>query len=219
MKEPQNQTRWWLIGSIILICMAVIASFGFVSLRYRSQETEQLRLECAALRAMVVELQAAIQQIRSDGGDSANIRGLPAMPTDPSNPALVRAIAELSLSQSNTAIVIERLLRATAGIQATESIEQAQKRLQALEASAVEEQQRCDAMKQKVNALLLSLKVPDDVASIPAAKALESPSLQAYWPYFEAKKELEPMQRILESLKIRLVQDRINVATEAAGSR
>ena len=83
----------------------------------------------------------------------------------------------------------------------------------------MEEQQRCDAMKQKVTALLLSLKVPDDVVSIPTAKALETPSLQAYWPYFEAKKELEPLQRIVESLKIRLVQDRLNATIEAAGNR
>ena len=54
---------------------------------------------------------------------------------------------------------------------------------------------------------------------MPTSKALEMQSLQAYWPYFEAKADLEPMQRLMESIKVRLVQERVNAAVEAAGNR
>jgi hypothetical protein len=220
------RVRTCVTGFVLLGGIALVLAVMLTNREKVDPGLDELRNECIALRTQIdtcattmAELQASVQQLRNARRDLPAGRPASGSNTVSSDLAWVRALSELSLAQSNTALVVERLLKSTSDVKTPETPEQAMKRRHALEASATEEQQRCDDMKQKVTELLFSLKVPDEVATTPTSKALEMPSLQAYWPYFEAKRELEPMQRILESLKARLAQERIHARLEAEGVR
>lgn len=88
-----------------------------------------------------------------------------------------------------------------------------------LEADAAVQQQKLNAAKQKVEQLVLSLQVPDDVALMDAAAGLDVPGLKKFWPYFEAKRERDEIQRFISIAKIKAESERLDLETEAAKHR
>ena len=142
-----------LLVGIALVCTVLLTKWG-----KSDQGIDELRRECAALRAQIeacststAELQATMQQLRGARSDLPARRILPGIGAESSDLALVRALTELSVVHSNTAIVFERLLKSTLDVKPAQTSEQIWKGRQALEASAVQEQQRCEEMKQKGN--------------------------------------------------------------------
>ena len=88
-----------------------------------------------------------------------------------------------------------------------------------VEALAQEGKQHLQAIKQKATELLTSLNVPDDISRMDANKALDTPDLRPYWPFFEAKREREILQTLEDRLRMRLIQEQVDAAAAATGKQ
>lgn len=184
------------------------------ALRELRREAAELREQLEARDTTISSLQAEVQQLRrgvlvADGARTSSV--------SPSDLEWARRVTELTLHQSNTAVIIERLLARTPD--APPPAVAAQRRaagLAALEASVQEEQQKLEAAKQKAAELLISLNIPADVSTMDAAKGLDTASLRAYWPYFEAKRERDSLQFLEERFRLRLIAERLDARIEAA---
>ena len=73
-----------------------------------------------------------------------------------------------------------------------------------------------EAVKQGAAELLLSLNISPEVSTMDVAKALDTASLRAYWPYFEARRERDSLQYFIERLRGRLLQERVDSRIEGA---
>jgi len=124
-------------------------------------------------------------------------------------------LAELAVLQSNTLALVERLMARAASLAPPESLHQREAGITALESAAAEHQQKLDAIKQKVVDLLVTLNIPPEVSSMDAAKVFDNPSLRTYWPFFEAKRQRENMQFLLERLQARLMQEKLEAKVQA----
>jgi hypothetical protein len=130
---------------------------------------------------------------------------------------LARRVAELTLLQSNTAVVVERLLARTADAPPPAVV--AQRRdaaIAALEVTIQNEQQRLEAAKERVAELLIRLSIPAEVSTMDATKGLDTTSLRAYWPFFEAKRERDVLLSLAERLQLRLIQERVEPVVDGA---
>jgi hypothetical protein len=85
-------------------------------------------------------------------------------------------------------------------------LRQRQPDLAALDATLTAQQVKVDAVKQKAEQLLTTLNVPEDLAKMDgeAMANLSSESLEHYMPYFQAKRELESMERFTTVLKMKM---------------
>jgi len=122
----------------------------------------------------------------------------------------------LTVLQSNTLALVERLMaRAAAAQPPPESPRQQEAAIAALEFSAAEHQQKLDAVKQRAAELLAALNIPAEVSTMDPSKALDTASLRAYWPFFEAKRERDSMQFLMDRLRLRLAQEQLDARVEA----
>ncbi len=121
---------------------------------------------------------------------------------------LARRIADLTVLQSNTLALVERLMARTPEPQMVPpSPQQRQAGIAALETSAQEFQHNFEATKQRAAELLTSLNIPADVSTMEPSKALDTASLKPYWPFFEAKKDRERAERLMVSVQLRIAQE------------
>ena len=70
------------------------------------------------------------------------------------------------------------------------------------------QEQKVEAAKQKVKRLLSALNVPEEASQMDSAAALDTASLKQYWPYFEAKKELEEAVSLEVTMRLLVVRAR-----------
>ena len=70
------------------------------------------------------------------------------------------------------------------------------------------QEQKVEAAKQKVKRLLSALNVPEEASQMDSAAALDTVSLKQYWPYFEAKKELEEAVSLGVTMRLLVVRAR-----------
>lgn len=115
----------------------------------------------------------------------------------------------LTRLQSNTLSLIAR----QSGVRLEETSEQSQQRQQdaivSLRSTLVEQQLKLQTAKEKFKEVLVSLNVPDDVAILNPQAALSSLKNQAYWPYFETRKELDAQQLLVDKLQMQFIAQQI----------
>lgn len=210
----------WPIVAIALAVFGAVAWLVFSERSGREAASNELRKEISELRSQLASsdvtlsaLQAETQQLRrgalAAGGSQATVGSLP-------ETELNRRFAELTRLQSNTAILVQGLVTRTTD--ASSPVPDALRRqaaIVALEASVQEHGQRVEAAKQRATDLLLSLNIPAEVSTMDAAKALDTASLRAYWPYFEAKRERDTLQNLAERIQSRLLAERVDAAIAA----
>lgn len=67
-----------------------------------------------------------------------------------------------------------------------------------------------DSASLKLQELMTSLNVPDEVAALDDDMGLSIPSLRAYWPYFETRKEWLWAQRNAKIIRMKLQMSEID---------
>jgi len=221
MNVSPNRLRRLLILMVALGGLGAVAALILferarttTALRELRREAAELREQLEARDTTISSLQIEVQQLRR-GALVAN--GARTSSVSPVDMEWARRVTELTLQQSNTAVIIERLLARTADAPPPAVVAQRREAaLTALEASVQEEQQKLEAAKQRAAELLISLNIPADVSTMDAAKALDTASLRAYWPYFEAKRERDSLQYLAERFRLRLMQEQLDARIEAA---
>ena len=144
---------------------------------------------------------------------------------------LVVAVETGAVVETSTALELARRLEATASIQqqTLELVQKLGKRMGALETERSPEQIKAQVAgleqardeirvkladaKKKVADLLNTLAVPEEVAVLDYSRAMNMPSLQRYWPFFEAARDRENMVIVAERLNLRIIQEQIEAHT------
>jgi hypothetical protein len=125
---------------------------------------------------------------------------------------LQRRMAEVSALQARAAEMVAALAAMREAPEATEIPEHADRArvsVQVYEKHLEEARAKATTLATQTKDLLVSLNVPRDIAHMDAAKALASVDLQPYWPYFEARREVEAQNDIVERIRIRMLQETI----------
>ena len=182
--------------------------------------TAELRAQLEERDRLISSLQVDLQQMQSQIRVAPELTRSKVNPSDTAEFRLAQRIAELGVQQSNTAVIVERLVAMIPDTEApAQSAQRSRALLPALEASAQEEQRKWELVTQKAAELLTNLNVPPETAMIPPNQALHNVNLRAYLPFFEAKMEREFQQRIAEAIRTKLMTERIESGAEAVTNR
>lgn len=180
-------------------------------------QSEELRSQLETCDQTIIELRSSIERLQRSAVSSP-----PTEPTTRANPAtssendLARRLVELTLLQSNTLALVEKLMTRAAELQSPpESPKQSEAAITALELSLADYQQKLVETKQRAAELVVTMNIPAEVSTMEASKALDIASLKPYWPFFEAKRERDSMQLLMERLRMRLAQEQLDAAIQA----
>jgi chromosome segregation ATPase len=178
---------------------------------------EDLRSQLEARDQTIIELRSSIERLQH-----STVSAPPTELATRANSAtstendLARRLAELTVLQSNTLALVERLMARAADLQsAPESPRQSEAAVTALELSVAEYQQKLEETKQRAAELVVTLNIPAEVSTMDASKALDIANLKPYWPFFEAKRERDSMQLLTERLRMRLAQEQLDARIQA----
>jgi hypothetical protein len=194
---------------MLALSLLALALMVVLFLRIRERSV----VEAAAWQARLAERDAMINGLRRD---IANVRAfVEAMGDGRPNPRttaptaadreLRRQAARLSMLQSNTQEVIEQLRGASKTAEepgaGSGTGEASQTALEDLIHETLEDLEEAN---QRTAQLRASLDVPEEVAGMDPDTALELERWRDYWPYFEAAKDRDNLQRIATALQRRL---------------
>lgn len=79
-----------------------------------------------------------------------------------------------------------------------------------LEALFQEEFQRFQILEEQTAALVLHLNISEEISMMDAQTGLDTAALRAYWPFFEVKQLRDRHRNVVDSIKMKLAQERIN---------
>jgi hypothetical protein len=186
-----------------------------------------LQLQAAELRSQLEARDQTITDLRSsiERLQQSTLGTMPAKRIQQPDSAasteieFARRLAEMTVLQSNTLALVEKLMGQVTNLQPTESPQQKQAGLVVLEQSVTEFQQKVDAARQRTADLLVTLNMPAEVSTMDPSKALATASLKPYWPFFESLREREHLTFLLEKLQARLLQDQLDARAAAEKAR
>ncbi len=186
------------MGAFALLAVAASLALILGVTFFKSQSAlERLRQECAQLQQAGMERDARIAELQTRIENQQ------------------RTVA--TLAQSATPLAPEP--QSTPGKQSSqespppESAELKRQRaaaaLDALKAACLEQSNRLAAARSAFYSLATRMSVPADIAGMSPAKGLEAPSLRPYWPFFEARKELDFQQTMADRLRLRTLSEEL----------
>lgn len=207
-----------VLGFLVVAALATIVIYE--RLRHRATVTRLVR-ERNELESRVEARDLTITQLKSEVRNLRSLLGTPAPPRPaarsasplPAEAELRRQIADLQASHSNTLALAGSLLTDKSSSEAEEEARRTNAEVLAeLESASSEAAQNAETARQRTEELLDSLKVPADVEALSAESALATPDLRSYWPYFEARREHDILERVAEALRLRLIQETASTA-------
>jgi hypothetical protein len=209
--------RFWVGCAVVVFALAA----SFMKMRSDSALLEASRRECAELRAQIDARDQTISDMREKLANQSQLESLPRSASPASAPdaswKLANRLEQLAVQQTNILALVQKLASKEETLQSGQGRLPGQERVVAsLDAQATAQQQRLEAAKQKVEQLVLSLQVPDEVALMDAAAGRDVPGLKKYWPYFEAKRERDELQRFITIAKIKAESERLDLESETA---
>ena len=228
MENCSHHPKDRLLRIVASIAIGIIAVFvvtersrNRVALEELGRVTAELRAQLEERNGVISSLQADLQQMQSQVRAAPQSNHMNMSPSDSfAESRLAQRIAELGVQVSNTAMVVERLAARIPGTDfPAQTAERSKALLPALEVSAQEEQRKAELATQRAAELLTNLNVPPEAAMIPPNQALDNVDLRAYWPFFEAKKERDVQQRIVEAIRLKLMSEKIESGVEALTNR
>jgi hypothetical protein len=126
------------------------------------------------------------------------------------NSGLEEHLQELWQAHSNTVVLLDRLMERSGLVPSPRPSEQhLHARIGQLQSSATEQEQRIELAMQSIQRLYRNLNVPEELDQIDPQSGLQMATLANYWPFFEAKRELENLRRVGDALRLRLAHERI----------
>lgn len=209
-----------VIGAIAILLMGIAigsAWKGKPRLVDVEQNSANLLQELQARDNTIAELQATIHALEAR---APNERESQSASRTQVEAEIQHRLAEAARLQSNATQLIGALAAAREAPEAAEVPEHLEQRTQAsiqiLEKHLKQAQEQASALDTRIKELSIQLNIPEEIASLEPRKGLASVSLQQYWPYFEAKKEAEMQQMIVDRLKMRTLQEQIDAEISEA---
>jgi hypothetical protein len=200
--------RYRLFVFATVLGLVMLAAAVISNQRKQSERIVELDRRCAELHASLQARDTFIEGLRADpsGQRLAGVSSGSSM-----HAGLSQQIAELLGMQSNMLAVLqtisERLPDGEVQGVTRSSPEQAQRVIAALRNNRDEEAVKLQECRNRVVEFMSSLNIPDGIALMDPHEALSTPSLQAYWPYFQAKGELDRHDKAVKVLELKLLQE------------
>jgi len=216
-------------ATLVVLACVVVGAVGLAALRMASivSEVRQARADREAADKQIADLKAQLAELNEPPAI------LPGKPTETALPKeglrsrrppasaeaatnLLHRFDELAALQVKTLALVQTLAdkMGEAGSPA-QKLKQREASLAALEAALKDQQQRAATAKRTMEELRVSLEVPADVVTLEPATGLAVESLRQYWPYLEAKKDLQAAEQVVESLERRLRQEKAGAVVDA----
>ena len=168
----------------------------------------------------IAELQARVESAEAGAPQQLNLSQSPTGSRAQVETEIQQRLAEAARLQSNATQLVGALAAAREAPEAPQTPENVEQRNQAsiqiLQKHLKQAQEKATALDSRTKELSLQLNIPEEIASLEPRKGLASASLQQYWPYFEAKKEAEMQQMIVDRLKMRTIQEQIDAEISEA---
>ncbi len=198
-------------ATFVLLAAALVL-MATLHWRGRTQDRESFeesRNTLNELRAQVESQNQLLTELRRRLAEQELHSPAPATATDAVNEPLNRILAMLH-RQSNALAVV----RSQIWVQSTESPEERRERAEAgiliLQERYEEQQHKLKSALEQLDALRVSLGVPDEIATLnDPAPAFDS-RLVPYRAFFEARRAYEEQQRFLQIFKMKLVSEQFN---------
>jgi len=210
LETQMNKVLYILIAGAVIFA-GILASNTWKRTNLRVNQLERV---CEDLRSQLEARDQTIADLRgdrpvADPGPRATNGGTSVAATQAE---LERRLAEVKVLQSNAAALVQALAATREAPEAPEipeHLERARVSIQVYEKHLQDAREKASALAAQTKNLLITLNIPREVAATEPNKALSSVELQTYWPYFEAKRELEAQNMLVERLKIRMLQETI----------
>lgn len=158
------------------------------------------------LQGSTRQLQTATQALKAPTETGAVVETSTAL-------ELARRLEATASIQQQTLELVQKLGKRMGAPETERSPEQIKAQVAGLEQAREEIRVKLADAKKKVADLLNTLAVPEEVAVLDYSRAMNMPSLQRYWPFFEAARERENMVIVAERLNLRIIQEQIEAHT------
>jgi hypothetical protein len=193
-----------------------IAVVSFILWRREHALVGTVRQEVAGLRTELESRDKVVSELQSKVEESSQPPPSQKPPLSAGSFAeLERRLDQLTAQQNKTLALVQSL--ASGGAQA-ESPESKQQRRQSaialLDGELKTQQERLDAAKEKVEQLVTTWNVPDEVSRMDVSAGLDSVALKQYGPYFEARRERDELQRFVSILKMKVAAEKIDLSID-----
>jgi hypothetical protein len=213
MNTPEQRPRLLIMVGAMFV---VAASVALVWISARSEVlADTLRAEAAEMRAQLEEQERTIAELKSLIQQRHRLRPAADAPQIAEQAAIespwARQAAELASLQSETAAILEKILDRLDPKPPPFDPDAHMRRIDAIEEKALEQQIRLQAAEEKVVQLVVGLAIPEQITGMDPNQGLGNPHLHAYWPFFKAKRELQTLLRISDSLQLRLAQEQVEI--------
>ena len=207
----------------LLLALTLVVLICLVAMYLQASESEAIARHEAGkletrLESLETELAAVKEFLNQTRGDDQGVRltnNAQGTPTDPSE--LLQRVVQLEAQQLSTLTVMQNSGSATAPMLSSgKALAERQLALAALSARATAQDEKVAAAKAKLKEWLKALNVPDNIAALDNSTGMAKPSLVNYWPYFEAKQELEEALDFARLLKRKIQLEELDLGIETA---
>jgi hypothetical protein len=216
--KPENPRDGVRVSLLLLAGLVFTGSIGAGFLQQFARihsELKELRLESASLRQELEAREGTISALRHDLRRiefATTFRAPGAGPSEDlsRNSGLEEHLQELWQAHSNTVVLLDRLMERSGLVPSPPPSEQSfQARIGQLQSSATEQEERIELAMQKIQTVYWNLAMPEELDQMDPKSGLTMATLANYWPYFEAKRELENLLRVGDALRLRLAHESI----------
>ncbi len=199
------------LGALVVAALAIVAAWKSQSaLRVAEAEIAQLRAENQAAgqdRPAASATPSPAPMPQEGSGQPRRV-----VPVEPPV-ELLRQLGAMAQLQSNTFAMVQMLVDKAAETDSPQlRLKQQATAISVLEVALNDHQQKVAAARRRIEEQRTTLQVPDDVIPLNPETGLALASLRQYWPYLEAKRDLDNAERAVESLQRRLRQQRIDAS-------
>jgi hypothetical protein len=212
-------TKLEKVLGLFLTCVLVAVFCLIVMLRRSRESVEAAGRESAELRVQSEDLETKLAALRGEFGRQQAVQpvvGLIAgQPLTNDFAELSGRMDQLAAQQSNILASLQNLSTTISLIETpTQKHQNYQHAVTALSAKAAKQEGKMDSARLKLEQLMTSLNVSDDVAALDDDMGLSIPSLRAYWPYFETRKEWLWAQRNAKIIRMKLQMSEIDTEVD-----
>ncbi len=129
----------------------------------------------------------------------------------------IHCLAQLVVQQSNMLAAVQSLaVTPTPSVSPERALQVSRSQIRLLTEYLSETSEKANTAKSRLVELMNQLSIPDELAALEISTALNMPSLQKYWPYFEAKKDYEEVADIARLVKRKLHIEELELGIQTA---
>lgn len=215
MSNPARTSIIVIVCSLVVVaCVAGLYRRGTAAIASAERENSEVKAQLDSIAGELAAIKDQLSQLNNRSAATREIF-LPSTSTGQSN--ALNQVAEMIVQMSNTLALVQSLnTTPQANISPEKELIGRQQVFAVLSNHVTAQEQKVAETKSKLMDWAASLKIPDEVATQDPSTALKTPSLANYWPYFEAKLELDEASDYARLMKRKAQIEQLEIAVETA---